>query len=102
MADEKHGHDAHQEPNYIAVFLWLSALTVLEIGLTRMGLPRAQMVFGLVALAFTKAGLVALYFMHLISERQLLKMIVIIPVIVGTIFLIGVIPDALHKLLRPA
>ena len=102
MADDKHGHDAHPEPNYIAVFLWLFALTVLEVTLTRMGLPRAQMVIGLVLLAFTKAGLVALYFMHLISERQLLKIIVLVPVIVGTILLIGLVPDALHRILRPA
>ena len=92
------GHEEHHEPNYIAVFLWLGALTILEIGVSKLALPRGTMIAMLVGLAFLKASLVALYFMHLISEKQLLKLIVIVPVIVASILLAGLIPDALHKL----
>lgn len=94
-------HEEHHEPNYMAVFGALALLTALEIGITYLPIPRGLIAFALVSMALFKAGLVALYFMHLISERTTLKMICIIPLILGAILFIGVAPDALHKLLRP-
>ena len=98
MADETK-QEEHHEPNYIAVFLWLGALTMIEIGVSQLSLPRPTMIAMLVGLALVKVSLVALFFMHLVSERQLLKLIVVVPLIVASILLIGVTPDALHKLL---
>ncbi len=102
MSEVEHTeHEEHPEPNYLAVFFTLAVLTAIEIGLTFINMPRGLLVMMLVVLAFVKVGLVALYFMHLVSEKVLLKAIVAIPLIVASILLIGITPDALHKLLRP-
>ena len=56
---------AHKQPNYIGVFWWLLALTIIEIAVIY--LPIARLLIGilLVGLALSKASLVAMYFMHL-------------------------------------
>ena len=60
------GHEAdHAGPNYIAVFIYLSILTAVELGVYAMGLPQVAKVGLLIALAWAKAVLVAMYFMHL-------------------------------------
>ena len=65
------GHPAeHSGPNYIAVFIYLSVLTAIELGVYAMGLPQVAKVGLLVALAWAKAVLVAMYFMHLAMERK--------------------------------
>ncbi len=65
------GHEAeHSGPNYIAVFIYLSVLTAIELGVYAMGLPQVAKVGLLVALAWAKAVLVAMYFMHLAMERK--------------------------------
>ena len=55
----------HKEPNYMGVFWWLLVLTIMEIAVVYT--PMAKMVIAilLVAMAISKASLVALYFMHL-------------------------------------
>ena len=70
------GHEAeHSGPNYIAVFIYLSILTAIELGVYAMGLPQVAKVGLLIALAFAKAVLVAMYFMHLAIERRALAII---------------------------
>ena len=63
---------AHAHPNYIKIFIILSVLTAVEIGVTFLGLPRTLLVALLVALAVWKAALVAIHFMHLKSRRMTL------------------------------
>jgi caa(3)-type oxidase subunit IV len=72
----------HEEPNYIAVFIYLALLTAAELGIYGMGLPRTVMIGSLVALALAKAVLVAMYFMHLSMERKGLWIIAAIPLII--------------------
>ena len=72
----------HEEPNYIAVFIYLALLTGAELGIYGMGLPRTVMIGSLVALALAKAVLVAMYFMHLSMERKGLWIIAAIPLII--------------------
>ena len=49
------GHEAeHSGPNYIAVFIYLSVLTAIELGVYAMGLPQVAKVGLLVALAWAK------------------------------------------------
>ena len=70
---------AHTEPNYMAVFWWLLALTVLEIAVIYMPVARMIIVILLIGLALSKASLVGLYFMHLKFERLTLGLIALTP-----------------------
>jgi caa(3)-type oxidase subunit IV len=83
----------HAEPNYMAVFYWLAALTAIEVGAVYLPLTKLAVGTILVVLAFTKAALVALYFMHLKFERRTMLLIAATPVIlcVGLMFML--IPD---------
>ena len=72
---------AHAHHNYIKIFIILSVLTAVEIGVTFLGLPRTLLVALLVALAVWKAALVALHFMHLKIEKKTLTIVAVIPFI---------------------
>ncbi|MBI2358054.1 MAG: cytochrome C oxidase subunit IV family protein [Deltaproteobacteria bacterium] len=84
---------AHAEPNYIAVFWWLLALTILEIAVIYMPFTRLVVVILLVGLALTKAMLVALYFMHLKFERLTLWIIALTPLILCVFLILMLTPD---------
>lgn len=86
---------AHTEPNYMAVFWWLLALTVLEIAVIYMPLARMIVVILLVGLALSKATLVALYFMHLKFERVTLSLIALTPLVL-CVFLIFMLSPDIH------
>jgi cytochrome c oxidase subunit 4 len=81
---------AHAEPNYIAVFVWLAVLTAVEVGVVYLPLTKFAQAAILVVLAFTKAALVALYFMHLKFERRIMLLVAVTPVIlcVGLMFML--------------
>lgn len=88
------GHEAeHSGPNYIAVFIYLSVLTAIELGVYAMGLPQVAKVGLLVALAWAKAVLVAMYFMHLAIERRVLAIIAITPIVLVTFLCFMLLPD---------
>jgi cytochrome c oxidase subunit IV len=74
-------HEAHAEPNYIAIFIYLSALTGIELLVYAMSFPTVVKVGLLVALALAKAVLVAMYFMHLSFERKGLWIIAATPMV---------------------
>jgi cytochrome c oxidase subunit 4 len=88
------GHaEVHEEPNYIAVFIYLAVLTGVELLVYAMGLPQVAKVGLLVALAFAKAVLVAMYFMHLAIERRVLAIIAITPIVLVTFLCFMLLPD---------
>ena len=84
---------AHDEPNYMAIFYWLFGLTVLEVAVTYIGLPKALMIAILVVLAFTKAALVAMYFMHLRFEKRTLAIVALAPPVLLVMFVFITYPD---------
>ncbi len=86
---------AHREPNYIAIWGWLAGLTVLEIWVAYVGLPRPITVAALVGLAVAKAALVAMYFMHLRFERFGLSLIALTPPLLLVLLTVALYPDAL-------
>ncbi len=88
----------HAEPNYIAIFVYLSILTGVELFVYAIGLPQVAKVGLLVALAFAKAVLVAMYFMHLAIERRALAIIAIIPIILVTFLCFMLLPDLTTRL----
>src|SRR5260370_12119880 len=83
----------HAEPNYIAIWIYLAVLTVLELIVAYAPIPKAAMVGGLIGLAFAKAVLVAMYFMHLRFERRTLAIIACIPIILVTFLTFMLVPD---------
>jgi caa(3)-type oxidase subunit IV len=84
---------AHAHPNYIKIFIILSVLTAVEIGVTFLGLPRPLLVALLVGLAVWKAALVALHFMHLKIEKKTLTIVAVIPFILCVFLSLMLLPD---------
>jgi caa(3)-type oxidase subunit IV len=84
---------AHSHHNYIKIFIILSVLTAVEIGITFLGLPRKLLVSLLVGLAVWKAALVALHFMHLKLEKKTLTVIAIVPFVLCVFLSLMLLPD---------
>lgn len=83
----------HKDPNYMAIFWWLAALTVIEIGVIYTPLARLLIGILLVSLAISKAALVAMYFMHLRFERRTLGLIAVTPLFLGALLVFVLLPD---------
>ena len=87
--------DAHAEHHmsYMAVFWWLAVLTVIEIAVIFLPIPKVAVAVLLVALASSKAVLVAFYFMHLKFEAKTLGYIALTPALIGVLLLLVLLPD---------
>ncbi len=85
--------ETHAEPNYIGVFWWLLALTILEIAVIYMPMARLIIVILLVGMALSKAALVGMYFMHLKFERLTLGVIALTPLILCVFLILMLFPD---------
>jgi cytochrome c oxidase subunit 4 len=83
----------HRHPNYMAIFWWLAALTVVELAVIFM--PLTKLIIGvlLCALALTKAALVAMYFMHLRFETRTLGLIALTPLTIGVLLVLLLVWD---------
>lgn len=81
----------------MGIFWVLLVLTVVEVGITFLGLPKMLLASLLVILAVWKAALVAMYFMHLKFERKTLAMIAIVPFVLCLFLILMLLPD-----IRPA
>jgi cytochrome c oxidase subunit 4 len=68
MAD--HADIDRQVKGYVVVFVALMALTFVTVAVSRLHLPVATAVTVALVVATIKGGLVASYFMHLLSERK--------------------------------
>jgi cytochrome c oxidase subunit 4 len=85
---------AHREhPNYMGIFWWLLALTILEIGVIYLPIPHLAIAILLVGMALTKAALVGLYFMHLRFERVSLGLIALTPLVICVFLIFMLVPD---------
>jgi cytochrome c oxidase subunit 4 len=82
-----------EERRYLWVFFWLFVLTVLELAITRTSLPKFTIGCMLVVLAATKASLVALYYMHLATEKRTLMLIALTPAIICVWLVFMLTPD---------
>ena len=87
---------SHEHPWYLAVFGWLFLFTILEVAIAEWGLARSVTVTSLSLLAFVKAALVALYFMHLKFEGYKLITFVLAPVVCTALLLVYLVVDALR------
>jgi caa(3)-type oxidase subunit IV len=84
---------AHSQNNYIKIFIILSVLTVIEVGITFLGLPKMLLASLLVIFAVWKAALVAMHFMHLKFEKKTLTIVAIIPFILCVFLILMLLPD---------
>jgi cytochrome c oxidase subunit 4 len=84
---------AHKHPNYMTIFWWLAVLTVIELAVIFMPLPKFTIGVLLVALAVGKASLVAMYFMHLRFETRTMGLIAITPLAIATLLVFLLLPD---------
>ena len=84
---------AHTQPNYIAIFWWLLALTILEVAVIFAPLARVLIGILLVGMALSKASLVAMYFMHLKFERTTLGLIAMTPLLLCVLLAFALLPD---------
>ena len=66
----QHADIDRQVKTYILVFVSLMVLTMITVAVSRLHLPIAGAVAIALLVATVKGGLVASYFMHLISERK--------------------------------
>lgn len=93
-------HGSHGSPSYMTIFWWLAVLTVVEIGVIFLPISKLAIGILLIALASSKAALVAMYFMHLRFERRTLGWIALTPALIGTLLIFVLLPDSLgapHK-----
>ena len=98
-------HDAHAEPHvdhrkdYFRIFWVLTVLTIVEVGITYMKMPKAVMATLLVGLACSKAAFVGLYYMHLKYEKRSLLWLAAVPFPLAGLYAAFLMLDA-HGVLR--
>jgi cytochrome c oxidase subunit 4 len=83
----------HGHPNYIGIWIVLFVLTGVELGVAFLPFPKTVIVLLLVGLAFWKALLVALYYMHLRFEPNRLRILAIAPLPLIVILVSAVIME---------
>jgi cytochrome c oxidase subunit IV len=79
--------------NYMAVWLALFLMTVLEVGVAFLALSRAAIIGALLLLAVWKALLVALYYMHLKYEPRRMWLLAASPLPLAVILVTAVLTE---------
>ena len=86
------GAHAHPRP-YGRIFLSLFVLTVFEIFVANLHFFRPLIILALVFLAFVKAALVAMFYMHLRFEKIFLTVTLVAPLIFTAVFILTIGSD---------
>ena len=77
--DSAHSEDIQKHvKKYVVVFVSLLALTVITVTVSYLHLEKTTAITAALLIATVKGGLVASYFMHLISEKKLIYMALIL------------------------
>ena len=85
--------EAHSTANYLKIFYILLALTIVEVAMVYMHLPKMLLVSLLIVLAVWKATLVAMHFMHLKFEKKTLALIALSPFVLCVFLILMLLPD---------
>jgi len=84
-------HESHPG-KYIAVFVGLALLTAIEVLMaTGAGLAATPLILILIALAAVKAGMVALFFMHLRDDTKWFSLLFIYPLLLASLLIFWVV-----------
>jgi cytochrome c oxidase subunit 4 len=70
------------------IFIFLAVLTAIEVAAAFLAIPKTIQGLFLISLAIAKATLVALYYMHLRFENQILRLIAIGPLLFVAILML--------------
>jgi cytochrome c oxidase subunit IV len=90
-------HFAGSNKLFVSIWVWLVALTLVEIFLAYKPMPIHLMLIVLLGLSIIKAALIVAYFMHLKYERLSL-ILTIVPMLVVCIMLLFVFfPDSFRS-----
>lgn len=81
------------QPRYMTVFLALAVLTAIELGVAFLGFSDTITILLLLFLAIWKAGMVALFYMHLRYEPRSLYLLVLTPLPLALILVLAVLTE---------
>jgi caa(3)-type oxidase subunit IV len=84
---------AHSTSAYIKVFYVLLVLTIIEVAIVYLGLPKMLLAALLVIFAVWKASLVAMHFMHLKFEKRTLAVVALAPFVLCVFLILMLMPD---------
>jgi caa(3)-type oxidase subunit IV len=84
---------AHSTTTYLRIFYILLVLTIAEVAIVYLHLPRTLLVSLLVVLAVWKATLVAMHFMHLKFEKKTLALVALSPFVLCVLLILMLLPD---------
>jgi caa(3)-type oxidase subunit IV len=87
----------HSKKEYIVIFVVLTVLTGIEVGMKYMSISRGVLIGGLIALALAKATCVAMFYMHLKSETRSLKMVVGLPMLFPALYAVVLIIESIAR-----
>lgn len=108
-ADGDHGHDAHghdahghhapDRKEYWRIWFILLVLTVLEVGVAYLEkfIGKTALVTCLVGMALAKAGIVALFYMHLKHETKVMRWSVMIPMMFPALYAFILIAEGTYR-----
>ena len=88
-----HGKASHAHPNYILIWVFLAVLTAVELTVAFLPWPKTVIVLLLLGMAFWKAALVGLYYMHLRFEPNRLRILAIAPLPLFAVLVCAVITE---------
>lgn len=83
----------HATSAYIKIFYVLLVLTIIEVSIVYMGLPKMLLAALLVTFAVWKAALVAMHFMHLKFEKKTLAAVALAPFVLCVFLILMLMPD---------
>ena len=84
---------SHSAANYIKIFYILLVLTIVEVAIVYLGLPKMLLAALLIIFAVWKADLVAMHFMHLKFEKRTLALVAITPFVLCVFLILMLMPD---------
>ena len=84
---------SHSTAAYLKIFYILLVLTIVEVSIVYLHLPRLLLVGLLIILAVWKAALVAMHFMHLKFEKTTLSIVAVVPFVLCVFLILMLLPD---------
>jgi len=83
----------HSNAQYIKIFYILLVLTIVEVAIVYLGLPKILLAGLLIIFAVWKAALVAMHFMHLKFEKKTLALVALAPFVLCVFLILMLMPD---------
>lgn len=94
QATMENGHDhGHGNRLYFITWLWLLVITVLEVGIVLVHVPRTLLVTMLILMTLLKAALIVANFMHLRFEKLNMIYMILVPAIFAVVLWYGISLD---------